>query len=916
MNLLAAIIWLVPVAAGLGATARRHRVGPSWGWARALRAGWGAALMVAAAWTLIRVFDWLSGGGGPLAWVGVKRVVFSDPAPLADAVMRLGAGAGFLFAGALVLAARLSPRPRPTLPLGVAATALGLLSALAVCGAFASGPVAYATALPLDFVAFVPVIAAGMALGFLRLPEPAEAATKAAGKGSPAAAAAATAAASAAAASAARPTPAAHPPAPAGPDPEALAKQAGLIKGAPTFSVPARPRTAAGTDPAADRIWNACAGAGPAPTALVDLAARLGKPQTAGVGSLLGDLSMPTEAAAADALALLAALGRAARVLVVCADPRAVQTRLSAALTALRAFRPGPLCAGDGELRDALAQNRLPAIALLNLGDLGGQALGARTPAGLSWLAGLDLVILVRVDQLAPIEATHMAFTLRRLTLAIERERARPLWVALAQRSAGSIGWLEASSQLGFEPTALGAGTAGVRVWARTVARGASLDDITAAAQALARVEPVLEDAVGELAAADDRKSVQRPGYHGRTALALIDDRNLAGRFRARVGLAHRVPGGTHTALWFVPDSPLARFLLRDNALLGLEGADELPSPRPLAGLGNRFLAAAHLEAALHEGRTDERALRRAFGDAAVTELLAARTDLRREGRRARWNPEARTIEPSTILSVPGGAAWPDPRRETITANVVEVRSTHGAVLRRVDRRVAATRFHPNRVFRARGMLYQVGGEALAPGAPQLTVSPAPSGASPTVPDLAVELTQSTWLTKPEQHRLGKVTFARGTAAVDVHEKVRGAMPRGAAAATVRFPTVSAEYPTQAAVLLFGSVPSRPALRHAARLAAELIPAHLLVEPEDVELVIYPDGFGGVQRPALAFVDRHVGGIGVAEALDPRTLHELMRWTWGVLYGCPCMKGCEACTPADVLAAGPDKVGALKLLGG
>ena len=35
--------------------------------------------MVAAAWTLIRVFDWLSGGGGPLAWVGVKRVVFSDP---------------------------------------------------------------------------------------------------------------------------------------------------------------------------------------------------------------------------------------------------------------------------------------------------------------------------------------------------------------------------------------------------------------------------------------------------------------------------------------------------------------------------------------------------------------------------------------------------------------------------------------------------------------------------------------------------------------------------------------------------------------------------------------------------------------------------------------------------------------------
>ena len=42
----------------------------------------------------------------------------------------------------------------------------------------------------------------------------------------------------------------------------------------------------------------------------------------------------------------------------------------------------------------------------------------------------------------------------------------------------------------------------------------------------------------------------------------------------------------------------------------------------------------------------------------------------------------------------------------------------------------------------------------------------------------------------------------------------------------------------------------------------------------------------------------------------------ILRWTWGVLNRCSCLQGCEGCTPARVLAEGPDKVGALKLLGG
>ena len=69
-------------------------------------------------------------------------------------------------------------------------------------------------------------------------------------------------------------------------------------------------------------------------------------------------------------------------------------------------------------------------------------------------------------------------------------------------------------------------------------------------------------------------------------------------------------------------------------------------------------------------------------------------------------------------------------------------------------------------------------------------------------------------------------------------------------------------------------------------------------------------------RPSLVFVDRHPDGLGLADALDPATVHDLLRWTWGVLYRCPCVAGCASCTPADVLAAGADKLGALKLLGG
>jgi hypothetical protein len=261
-----------------------------------------------------------------------------------------------------------------------------------------------------------------------------------------------------------------------------------------------------------------------------------------------------------------------------------------------------------------------------------------------------------------------------------------------------------------------------------------------------------------------------------------------------------------------------------------------------------------------------------------------------------------------------GAGAWSDPRRDTVTANAIDVKSSvDGSLVSRVDHRVAATRMYPHRVFRSRGALWQV---PAGPLATSINASPAPSGATPTTPELEVEIATATWLAAPEQHVAGKLKFARAVAKVDVRERVTGAVSRGQATAGVRYGAVESGYSTVALVVLFEKIPSRKALRHAGRLAAELLPAHVRVERDDVELVLASEGIAGLPRPALAIVDRSPDGIGVAAALDPGTLHDLLRWTWGVLYRCPCVDGCEACTPADVLTAGPDKVGALKLLGG
>ncbi len=883
MNLLAPLAWLPLLAVGLVVARQLTK-----SWSRALGGARLAAPILLAVWILIRLFDFLAKGGGPLRWTAVSAANTATAEPFADATLRLSVGAGLILAGATIAAAKIKKVAPAKVTFGVIAAALAGLCGVLVAGTFAAGPLPFATALPVDLAAFIPALAGAIALG---LAAPAER-----GKLVEAVPLAPVAVAIRARREITPPQTEA----------EARLKKAGLL-GPAAFTAPVKGSVelATGADEI-DRVWDACGGAGSAPQAL-----RRGLEVGANMGVLIADLPIPTEEALIDAAAL-ATMFDARRVLVIAVDARATRDRILGRATTLGGWRAGITVAGEGELATAAAAGQAPALIVLSPRDLGGKALGVTSPDGASWVGVVDRVILVGVDQLAPIASTHAAFSLRRLRLALDRTRARASWLATGAAGPETAKYLELATLARFELIGLGAAwTARTSVHVR--AGGDSTAELTTAAQAIGNLPAIaIEDALAELRTGGARVT-QAPGWRGAVALARIEDRQLAGLYRARTQLAHRLPGNSYSGVWWVDDSPLSRFLLREGVLAGLAQQDELPAARPVVGLGNQFLAAAHLEAALAEGAPDAEALRWAFGDGAVEGLLSARPEILTGARRARWDVDAHVVVATPVLSL-GANAWSDPRRDTVTANAIEVKSSvDGSVVARVDRRTAPTRMYPHRVFRSRGALWQVPAGAMVAS---ITASPAPAGETPSSPELEVELGKAEWIARPEQHTAGKLKFARAVAKVAITERVTGAIARGAAAAGVRYAPVTAEYGTVALVVLFEKVPSRKALRHAGRLAADLVPAHVRVERDDLELVVAHDGLAGVARPALVFVDRHPDGIGLADALDPGTVHDLLRWTWGVLYRCPCVDGCAACTPADVLAAGPDKVGALKLLGG
>ncbi|MFO0576214.1 MAG: DUF1998 domain-containing protein [Polyangia bacterium] len=932
LRLALALLGLVPAGLGLLLAVRLGRGKAGGGWARAAQAALPAGLAVLAVLLGLRALDYLGGGGGPAAWFPTAPGTSAAAGAAAGATRLALTALKLQLAGSVVFALGLLAGSRAAAAATVSRLAplvglVGALCALLATGVLAAAPLACEPVL--DVAALAPVLGLGLAISGLGA-----AGGAARGPG-----------ATASPVPAAPPQPVAPPaaPAPASEDAEAILRRAGLLKIEPALSFAATDAARAGsaaapTGPgrtALDVFWAGSGGVGAPPAVLSSVRQAL-QADGAARGQWLGDLPAETLDALLCGVVLTVLAGHGGRALLISPEPAALAAAVERALSRCGLSRPGAVAIGSSALKEQLAAGLFPVLVCLDVRELGGEVQKHLLQGNPLWLPLLDQVVLVRVDGLLPIESTHLALALRRLALLAGAQlgQGRGLrWLALSEGGPTGRRYLEQAVGRSFDELELGAwATTAARVFLRRLpaqpARTGpgAFEELLEWGRALrgGGLALDLEDTTGELGDAAQALGIapqrqhRSAGYHGATSLALCDERHLAQLYRTGSRLVHRLPGGGQRSVVWLKDGPLTRFLGQPGTLAGLAGRGELPTPRPLAGTDNLILTSAHLEAALDEGQPDEAELRHAFSDTAVDALLQASHDVKRVGVRARWDAERHKLTRSALLSRPA-APLPEQRRQTITRSVVDVRSKHdGALLARVDRRLAPTRYYPHRVFadRDKGRLYQVLSASAGPDGGSILVGPAAAGSVPTTPLLALGVECLRYHAPPELHRFASVSFARAVAEIRVHESVTGAVPRGAAEPAVSYEPVEAGYDSTAAVLLFERVPSEAALYHLARTLDLLLPAHLVVEDEDIEVLALTGGLGELRRPALVFVDRHLGGLGVASALDAATAHNLLRWAWGVLYSCPCMNGCDKCSPQVVLKRGADKQGVLKLLGG
>lgn len=135
---------------------------------------------------------------------------------------------------------------------------------------------------------------------------------------------------------------------------------------------------------------------------------------------------------------------------------------------------------------------------------------------------------------------------------------------------------------------------------------------------------------------------------------------------------------------------------------------------------------------------------------------------------------------------------------------------------------------------------------------------------------------------------------------------------------------LGSEFSTSALVLAFQDAAEPVALLSLCQALREVLPVHLGVEADTLELVPLPkDSVRGMDRDGLALVDLHPGGVGLVDALqgDDAFLLQVLAWTREWLERCACDSdpGCPAClqTPSALTvstALRPQRAAALDLL--
>lgn len=784
--------------------------------------------------------------------------------------------------------------------------------ALALCGlglglAYLANPGAVASVLP-------PEVASGVTLGCLVL------ALWVMAQVSPASA------------SAKGPAPrtAARPSSLGSPDPLALLLSAELVGEQPLYDFPAGQESES-QDESLDRLWAAVSVGGGAPEGLAET-----------IEAIAGDESIlvPDLPGLAEGRFLAAALTHAAlagrRSLVITENPVALRDQVLGALRKLGEWPPGAICASPTELGALASSSRLPAMLLLDPAAASNLGLPYLAGPGKAFADALSLVVLSRPDRLAAIPSAHLHFTMARLAL---HPRAGGLARAALVTAQGTMGILVGiQAMLGEHtrriPLSLRSRDR-VRLFAGRTEGGSSRAAIVQSVrEALVvlragGVSVSVEDSA-ELLNAEDlgpdqrRVDLDSPGtLRADVCLCVVGLRELAPLYRVA---KRREPTGTaHGQLiveWFAP-SPLANFLTTPGRLAELGRLRGLPAPMPLSGTSNKYLTRLHLTAALHEGTPWETALRQAFRTGAVSSLIA-REDALRGGRRARLNKQNGRVERSWMLHPAAGLGRPDTARETVTSvDLRVVDGAEGSELMRVDKITAATHFYPYRVLSIAGRRYHVppgGGLDASDGT--VTVWPVGEEREPTMPGVGFALQLRDWIGDYDRLDERGVSLVRRRASVRVTERIGSAIETQSGR-RFSFEPVEATYNTELLIVQMEHLAGHGgdqlrALPLVAALLDEALLLHFAVSDDTLRVEALPEGFaadgGGSRSPSLAVIDRHIGGIGMADALTPHLLGSMFKWGRSALHSCPCMDGCERCTPLSVLGL-QAKQGAIQMMG-
>lgn len=664
---------------------------------------------------------------------------------------------------------------------------------------------------------------------------------------------------------------------------------------------------------AASLAWAAAGVDGPAPGALGDLL------EPDGIATwLVGDLPPHTENALVTAF-LAARLGTGGdRALVVVDDPTAAAERLAQALDRVHTWDPGHLAVGAPALREALARHRLPVATFVTPADLASHVVPLAGRDGRTWAASLTWLVVARPDMGGPRAVSHTAFTFRRWQLATA-DLTLPSVLVTAPDTPAVLAFLEGLlpgrpvRRCPLRPRLPGR----VQAWPARVdgATAGAPWTVRAAEAAIALgVDVHLADPGDRL----DRLAHQDPHLHvdrrvnpdGTASVAELDGADLAAAWRAAWHVLHDPDVPIHHALWHVHPSPLAHFLTARGRLRALHDRRELPVPRPVVGTANRFLRLAHLRAALEDGHADERALRKAFGDDVVDFVLR---DAERTGTWVARIEDGQLVR-APVLRGPPGVDAPEPGDEALTSHHVEVIDGRtGEVLTRVDSLLAATRYHPKRVFGLGSRRYRVPLHALDAKRGRVLVEAADPRDAPTLPLLRFALEARRTVVERVSRRQGGIEVTTLTVDAVITEEVYGAWVPGQDQRET-FEPVRARYDSEVRLILPERAEPGPGLGHLAGLVRALLPAHLRLDADDFEVIAVGRGLRPGLGAGIAVIDRHVGGLGIARTLDDGTVIEVLRWARAVLYACSCEQGCVDCTPESVLRARPDKQAVLRML--